>query len=77
MVIDNNPLINIAENTFEVEYKIDATEDVSIFINGLLGIHQDDIILILNNIIKVNELLNLDYLEDTYSVVYTKNKVQL
>lgn len=72
MVIDNNPLVNIAENSFEVEYNIDTSEDVAIFINGLIGIHQEDIILILNNIIKVDSILAIDWEEDIFSIVYTK-----
>jgi hypothetical protein len=71
MTIDNNPTIDSNNYTFTVENEIDTSEDVSIFINGALGITLDDITDITDNIITVDGSLNIDYTNDLFYIMYT------
>lgn len=72
MIIDNTPIINELNRTFEVEFDINLEEELSIFINGLAGIHVDDIEDITNNIITIKADLGLDYSYDEFTILYTK-----
>jgi len=71
MQIDKNPII--LNNTFEVLYNIDITEDVAISINGLIAITAEDITNVSGKIITISSDLTpfIDFTNDTFAVYYT------
>lgn len=72
MIIDKTPIIDNVNRTITVEHNIDTSEDCSILINGLVGIHSNDILSIINNTITIKPDIDIDYINDSLSVFYTK-----
>ena len=69
MIIDNNPTVNEDDRTFEVQENIDTDEDISIFINGLMAVMNDDVEDITDNVITIKDI-DIDY-HSTFQVMYT------
>jgi hypothetical protein len=70
MIIDNNPIIDKDNHTFEVQETINQDEEVSISVNGLIAIILDDITDITDKIITVKSDLDIDYDNDSFSIIY-------
>lgn len=68
MVIDKNPVI--LDNSLMVQNNIIDIKDVSISINGILSIYEEDIISISNNIIYINPNLGINWETDTFVIFY-------
>lgn len=72
MTIHNNPVIDNINFTITVEFNIDPVEPVVIMINGLLAVIEEDIEDITDNIITLVSSLDIDYINDSLTVIYTK-----
>jgi len=71
MIIDKNPVLDMDNLTVTVNNNIDTTEEVEIYINGLLSLLTEDFVDITDNIITVTEG-DIDFLLDSIFVSYTK-----
>jgi len=71
MKIDITPTLDEANLTITVSENIDSTEEVSIMINGLMGLVSEDIQDITDNIITLKENFNLDWINDSFEIIYT------
>lgn len=72
MVIDKNPIIDIPNRTFIVQYNISEQEDVSILVNGLVSFFNTDIESITDNKIKLKSDSSIDWGYDSFVVFYTE-----
>ena len=72
MIIDKNPIINSINRTFTVQNTIDITEEIVIYINGIINIYPGDIEDITDNVITIKEdiAIQLDW-TDYFVVIYT------
>jgi hypothetical protein len=67
MIIEKNPTID--NKTFILQNNIDITSEVVIVINGVVGVHQSDMI-IANNTIQISDDYYIDWLNDSFVVMY-------
>jgi len=70
MIIDKEPQVNTANLTLEVASNIDISEEVLVFVNGLMGVTDEDIT-VNNNIITLDAALDIDIHNDVFIVMYT------
>jgi len=68
--IDNSPDIDGTNRTFTVDNNILDDSEISITINGLMGIYNDDIDNVSDNVITLKDGLDVDYEGDAFVVFY-------
>jgi len=69
VIIDNEPIIN--NLSFIVEYNVNNNEPITISINGVLSIVDEDIKEVIDNVIYLNDDLTLNYSDD-YVIFYSR-----
>ena len=69
MIIDKSPEVN--NNIITVEHEIDISEDITIFLNGVIVLLPDDIDYIEYNKIILYPNIDINY-NDEFFVFYTK-----
>lgn len=71
MTVDSNPVLDEANKTITVVDNIDANDEVSISINGLMALYHEDIEDITGNTITLISQHDLDWTNDSVSVIFT------